>query len=143
MTLILPKRWSTHDPALLANELERLVDELGRFDKSFALGSECRFRPLPKVNAASGQTIEAVAGFGHFLPVDTSGGGTVKIRLPPGDDKHGGRVCAVARSSTSGVIVVIPPGGTTLNGSTTLTLATTVRLHLFLWLANGSWSSDV
>jgi hypothetical protein len=111
-----PRQFTPENPQVFRRELERLVAELIREQREIVTGVEGRFFPLPKVNAASGETVDATVGFGAYLPVDTTGGGTVRVRLPQRDDRSAGRSCAVIRYSEEGSVMLVPAGAGLVNG---------------------------
>lgn len=136
-----PREFNTSDPAQLKRELGQFAAEFIRLHRAFLDGGAPRLEPLELVNAPSGQSIDAAAGFGHYLPIDSSGGGTVRVRFPKPNSKDGGRVLAVERRSTSGTIVLMPSGGALLNGSATVSMAATRGLYLYLFDGVG-WSGN-
>lgn len=101
-----------------------------------------RWAMLPVARAATGALVTtASAAFDSTLPIDTANGATISVQFPPADSRNGGRELSIIRRSTAGVIRLITPNGSDLDGSASVTaLPTVVGRYVYEFDGVDYWS---
>lgn len=127
-----PRKFSPDNPELFQRQMDALVEELIQRFRALSSGPP-RYQELPKVTSIAGQFTEATAGFGCFLPVDTSAGGTVRVRLPPADSRFGGQSLVIIRLSNVGGIDAVPTGDSRVANQRFISLSGDLGAHALLF----------
>lgn len=135
-----PVRFTTHDPAKLAAELDRFVLAVKRELASAQAQAAERYRPRQPTYGAPGSTVKVAPKLGELVPL-VPALGSVDVLLPStGTPDDASRSILLVRKNTSNTVTLLP-GTKPINGSlTAVTLPAVLGAYIVVWDGVAWWT---